>query len=74
MASVSYSISFGSTGAQDLKPEDFAVGASGPGVGDVEIRVNAANVPTLKDLELVLEGAIRRLQDSRYGVSDFGVL
>jgi hypothetical protein len=71
MASVSYSVTFGKV---DFKPEDYTVGANGPSVGDVEVRINTANVPTLKDLRIALEMLINRIDDQRYGPSDLGVL
>jgi hypothetical protein len=72
MASVSLSI----TAAQieDVNPENITVGASVPGAGDVEIRVNTANVTSLKQIYLALEKFDWFVQDQNYGPVNFKVL
>ena len=73
MASVSYSTTAANIQAGD-DPENITLGASGPGAGDVELRVNTANVATRKDLAVALCQMLIRLNDQRYGPSDFGLL
>ena len=43
------SVSFNLTVASDLKIYNVLTGTNAPGTGDVEIRINAANVPTRKE-------------------------
>ena len=73
MASVSYSLTAVLV-QEGIDPENITVGASAPGAGDVELRVNTANVTTLKDLEVAVRQFLIRIQDSRYGHLDFGVI
>ncbi len=72
MASVSISI----TAAQieDNNPENIVVGSSVPGAGDVEIRVNTANVTSLKQIYLALEKFDDFVRDQNYGPSIFKML
>ena len=72
MASVSISI----TAAQieDNNPENITVGASAPGAGDVELRVNTANVTSLKQLFLALEKFDFFVEDQNYGPTNFKIL
>lgn len=72
MASVSLSI----TAAQieDVNPENVTVGAAVPGAGDIEIRVNMANITSLKQIYLALEKFDWFVQDQNYGPVNFKVL
>ena len=73
MASVSYSTTTALV-QEGNDPENITVGASAPGAGDVELRVNTANITTLKDLNAALCQLLIRINDSRYGHLDFGVI
>lgn len=72
MASVSISI----TAAQieDVNPENITVGAAAPGAGDIELRVNTANITSLKQLWLALEKFDWFVQDENYGPNNFKML
>lgn len=72
MASVSISI----TAAQieSLPPENITVGAAAPGAGDIELRVNTANITTLKQLFLALEKFDDFIEDQNYGPVNFKML
>lgn len=72
MASVSLSL----TAAQieDNSPESIAVGSSVPGAGDIEIRVNTANVLSLKQIYLALDAFEDFVRDQNYGPANFKVL
>lgn len=72
MASVSLSLTV--AGIEDVNPENITVGASAPGAGDVEIRVNTANVTSLKQIFLALEKFDDFINDQNYGPSNFKVL
>lgn len=65
MASVSLSLTVAQI--EDVNPENITVGASAPGAGDIEIRVNTANVPTLKQIWLALEKFDWFVNDQNYG-------
>jgi hypothetical protein len=69
MASVSISL----TAAQieDVNPENVAVGSSAPGAGDIELRVNTANITSLKQLFLALEKFDWFVNDQNYGPLNF---
>lgn len=69
MASVSLSI----TAAQieDVNPENVTVGSSAPGAGDVELRVNTANITSLKQLFLALEKFDWFVNDQKFGPQTF---
>jgi hypothetical protein len=70
MASVSYQLK---PGAVSMFEDDIAVGAAAPTTaGNVEIRVDMANAPTRKDIEMVLKAFIDRLKGERFGSADFG--
>ena len=72
MASVSLSL----TAAQssDISPLNITVGAAAPGAGDIELRVNTANITSLKDLYLALEKLDAFVKDQNLGPSTFGEL
>ena len=72
MASVSLSL----TAAQIevLDPLNIAVGVNAPAVGDIEIRVNTANITSLKQLFLALEKLDWFVEDAGLGPSTFGLL
>lgn len=53
------SASFSLTAGQDTKIGNVAVAANAPGAGDVEIRINLANVKTRKEAYKLID-AIRR--------------
>lgn len=72
MASVSLSITVAEI--EDINPENIAVGASVPGADDVELRVNTANVTSLKQIVLALEKFILFTENQNYGPSNFKVL
>ena len=72
MASVSLSISVDQI--EDVNPENIAVGAAVPGAGDIELRVNTANVTSLKQIYLALEKFDWFVQDQNYGPVNFKVL
>lgn len=72
MASVSLSITVAEV--EDVNPENIAVGASVPGAGDIELRVNTANVTSLKQIYLALEKFEAFIEDQNYGPSNFKVL
>lgn len=61
-------------GIEDLNPENITVGSAVPGAGDIEIRVNTANVPSLKQIELALEKFCVFVNDQKYGPTNFKVL
>ncbi len=69
MASVSLSMTVAQI--EDVNPENITVGSSAPGAGDFEIRVNTANIPTLKQIYLALEKIDWFVQDQNYGPSVF---
>ncbi len=69
MASVS--LSFTVAQIEDLNPENITVGSSAPGAGDIELRVNTANVPTLKQVYLALEKLDWFVNDQNYGPVNF---
>jgi hypothetical protein len=73
MASVSYSLT-AAVAQEGDDPENITLGTSGPGAGDVELRVNTANIATLKDLNVALCQMLIRINDSRYGHADFGLI
>ena len=72
MASVSISL----TAAQieDVTPQNILVGAAAPGAGDIELRVNTANITSLKQLFLALEKFDWFVNDQNYGPATFGEL
>lgn len=69
MASVS--LSFTVAQIEDVNPENIVVGSSAPGAGDIELRVNTANVPTLKQIYLALEKLDYFVKDQNYGPVNF---
>lgn len=72
MASVSLSINVAQI--EDVSPENITVGASAPGAGDIEIRVNTANILSLKQIYLALEKFDAFIRDQNYGPVNFKVL
>lgn len=69
MASVS--LSFAVDKIENLNPENITVGTSAPGAGDIELRVNTANVPSLKQIFLALEKLDWFVNDQNYGPKTF---
>ena len=69
MASVSLSMTVAQI--EDNNPENITVGASAPGAGDIELRVNTANVQTLKQIFLALEKMDFFVNDQNYGPKTF---
>lgn len=72
MASVSLSLTAAQT--EDLNPENITVGSSVPGAGDIEIRVNMANVTSLQQVGDALKKFNWFVEDQKYGPSTFLVL
>jgi hypothetical protein len=72
VASVSLSMTV--AGIEDFNPENITVGSSVPGAGDIEIRVNTANIPSLKQIYLALEKFDAFIRDQNYGPVNFKVL
>lgn len=69
MASVSISIT--AANVEDISPNNVVVGANAPGVGDVELRVNTANITSLKQLFLALEKFDFFVNDQNFGPTTF---
>ena len=69
MASVSISLT--AANIEDINPENFLVGAAAPGAGDIELRVNTANITSLKQLFLALEKMDWFVNDQNDGPSIF---
>lgn len=69
MASVSISMTVAQI--EDLNPENITVGTSAPGAGDVEIRINTANVTSLMQIYRALEKADWFVNDQNYGPKTF---
>jgi hypothetical protein len=69
MASVS--LSFAVDKIEDISPENVTVGSSVPGAGDVELRVNTANVTTIKQISLALCKLAAFIEDQNYGPVNF---
>ena len=69
MASVSLSMTV--AGIEDINPENITVGSSVPGAGDIELRVNTANVTSIKQIYLALEKLDAFLTDANYGPVNF---
>jgi hypothetical protein len=59
---------------ENISPENITVGSSVPGAGDIELRVNTANVPSLKQIILALEKFELFTNNQNYGPSNFKVL
>lgn len=72
MASVSLSLT--AAGIEDANPENTTVGSAVPGAGDIELRVNTANVTSLKQIYLALQKFDDFINDQNYGPSTFKVL
>ncbi len=72
MASVS--LSFTVAQIEDINPENIVVGSAVPGAGDIELRVNTANITTLKQLYLALEKIDWFVEDQNYGPANFKML
>lgn len=69
MASVSLSITVAQI--EDISPLNITVGSSVPGAGDIELRVNTANVPSLKQIYLAVEKFKLFLEDQNLGPVNF---
>jgi hypothetical protein len=67
----SVSLSFTVAQIEDLNPENITVGSSAPGAGDIELRVNTANVPSLKQIRLALCKLEAFVEDQNYGPVNF---
>lgn len=72
MASVSLSMTV--AGVEDVNPENITVGASAPGAGDLELRVDMSKFTSLKQIFLALEKLDWFVQDENYGPTNFKVL
>lgn len=69
MASVSLSITVDQI--ENVNPENITVGSAAPGAGDIELRVNTANVTSLKQIFLALEKFDWFVNDQNYGPVNF---
>jgi hypothetical protein len=70
MASVSLSITVAQI--EDINPENITVGSSVPGAGDVELRVNTANVHEPQaDQSGAGEARAAFIEDQNYGPVNF---
>ncbi len=72
MASVSLSMTV--AGVEDVNPENITVGASAPGTGDLELRVDMTKFTSLKQIFLALEKLDWFVEDQNYGPVNFKVL
>jgi hypothetical protein len=72
MASVSLSIT--AAQVEVLDPLNITVGTNAPAVGDIEIRVNTANLASLKQIFLALEKFDDFVNDQNLGPVTFGLL
>lgn len=72
MASTSYSLSLGQ--GELYQPDQITVGASAPGAGDVELRINDANIHSALDVILIVKAFLTRLEDTRLVSEDLGVI
>ena len=72
MASVSLSMT--AANVEDVGPLNIVVGAAAPGAGDVELRVNTANITSLKQLYLALEKLDWFVEDQGLAPAAFGLL
>lgn len=71
MASVSYSLTVGNLEGHEMEPDKIAVAANAPGAGDIELRVNTANIPKTHQIVRAMKAFIRRAEDGRLGPNDF---
>ena len=69
MASVSLSMTVAQV--EDVNPENITVGASAPGAGDIELRVDTTKFTTLKQVFLALEKFDWFVNDQNYGPVNF---
>lgn len=72
MASVSLSLTVAQV--EDVNPENVTVGASAPGAGDIELRVDMTKFTSLKQIFLALEKMDWFVNDQNYGPVNFKVL
>lgn len=72
MANVSLSMT--AANIEDVGPLNITTGTNAPGAGDIEIRVNTANITSLKQLWLALEKFDWFVQDEGLGPTTFGML
>lgn len=72
MASISYNITSGIVEGHEMEPDQVSTGTNAPGAGDIELRVNLANVVNNKQIIRALELFIRRLEDGRLASKDTG--
>jgi hypothetical protein len=73
MTSVSFNLTTALLEGHEGEPDKIATGANAPGTGDVELRVNLANVKTRYQILRALDAFKRRLEDGRFG-SDTGLI
>lgn len=57
------SISFNLTGQQDAKATNVLTGTNAPGTGDVEVRINRANIPNRKEAIKLIDAIIRYIEN-----------
>lgn len=73
MANVSLSMT--AANSEAVNPQgNIVVGSSAPGAGDVELRVNTANITNLKQLYEALENFDFFVKDENLGPTTFGML
>lgn len=74
MANLSYSISTATLEGHEGEPDKITKGTSAPGAGDVEMRVNLADMKSNMQIIRALQAFIRRLEDGRLGSNDTGLI
>lgn len=72
MASVSLSLTVDQ--ATVMRPNDIVVGASAPGAGDFELRVDMSKFTSMEQIFLALEKLDYFVNDSALGPAAFGSL
>lgn len=63
MASFSYNLTAGTV---DTGPDNIGTGTNAPGTGDIELRINAANIQNRQEAIRLATAFLRRLEDDRY--------
>ena len=63
MASFSMSLT---AGGVDVGPDEISTGTNAPGAGDIELRINAANIQNRLEAIKLTEAFLRRLEDDRF--------
>lgn len=63
MASFSMNLAAGTV---DTGPDNISTGTNVPGAGDIELRINAANIQNRQEAIRLASAFLRRLEDDRY--------